>query len=187
MIHPVLARMKKVSLIFSFALLMFLPARLSGQNYRLPAGAVVIETQPLKSGAHANRALLLWMLRPGRHPRDAPDDVYSCPEETRGSYYSGPTRVSLVDTQSRQIINTLKISDEHFEEEDYFDVPYQIHDGHYHVAGVREGEQGKPVGMWLRDYNGDGQALEFAPFDALACMGLSTTLIGYSEARDRVI
>jgi hypothetical protein len=41
--------------------------------------------------------------------------------------------------------------------------------------------------MWLKDYNGDGKALEFALFDALACMGLDTTLIGYSEKQDRVI
>jgi hypothetical protein len=41
--------------------------------------------------------------------------------------------------------------------------------------------------MWLRDYNGDGRAEEFALFDALACMGLPTTLIGYSESKDRVV
>jgi hypothetical protein len=41
--------------------------------------------------------------------------------------------------------------------------------------------------MRLRDYNGDGRAQEFALFDALACMGLATTLIGYSESKDMVI
>jgi len=41
--------------------------------------------------------------------------------------------------------------------------------------------------MWLRDYNGDGKAWEFALFDAEACMGLATTLIGYSEHQDKVI
>ena len=41
--------------------------------------------------------------------------------------------------------------------------------------------------MRLKDYNGDGRALEFALYDAWACMGLETTLIGYSERQDRVI
>jgi hypothetical protein len=41
--------------------------------------------------------------------------------------------------------------------------------------------------MCLRDHNGDGDALEFALFDAPACMGLETTLVGYSRARDKVI
>lgn len=41
--------------------------------------------------------------------------------------------------------------------------------------------------MWLGDYNGDGKALEFAFFDADACMGLQTTLVGYSESQDKVV
>jgi hypothetical protein len=41
--------------------------------------------------------------------------------------------------------------------------------------------------LWLKDYNGDGKALEFALFDAEACMGLDTTLIGSSERQDKVI
>ena len=72
--------------------------------------------------------------------------------------------------------------------EDSFDIPYHIQKGfYYHVEGVPKGKEGKPTIMWLKDYNGDGHAWEFALFDAIACMGLPTTLIGYSEAQDRVI
>ena len=171
-----------LSLHTSFSVSSF--AQRKSQNYRLPAGALIIETQPVKT----NRALILWMLRPKRVPRDVPDEPYTCPEETRGSYYNGATRVSLVDTQTRRIINTLKIRQEYNEGADEFDIPYKIHSGsYYHVAGVPAGREGKPTIMWLRDYNGDGQALEFALFDALACMGLQTTLIGYSERQDKVI
>jgi hypothetical protein len=53
---------------------------------------------------------------------------------------------------------------------------------YYHVEGVSKDREGKPAIMRMRDYNGDGKALEFALFDALACMGLETTLIGYSAA-----
>ena len=68
------------------------------------------------------------------------------------------------------------------------DIPYRIESGrYYHVPGVPQGKEGKPTIMWLKDYNGDGHAWEFALFDAIACMGLPTTLIGYSEAQDRVI
>jgi hypothetical protein len=40
---------------------------------------------------------------------------------------------------------------------------------------------GKPKIMLLKDYNGDGEALEFALFDAWTCSDLVTTLIGYSR------
>lgn len=41
--------------------------------------------------------------------------------------------------------------------------------------------------MDLKDYNGDGTALEFAFFDAESCSGLRTQLVGYSPRKDRVI
>jgi hypothetical protein len=129
------------------------------------------------------------MSSPTKHPRDlSPADPYTCPEETRGSYYSGRTRVSLVDAKSRSVINTVKIEQEYIKGEDTFDIPYQIHSGsYYHVKGVPKGQEGKPTIIQLKDYNGDGKALEFALFDALFCMGLQTTLIGYSERQDKVI
>jgi hypothetical protein len=128
------------------------------------------------------------MVRPTTHPRDTPADPYTCPEYTRGSYYSGATRVSLVDSQTRRIINTVKVSQAPGEGVDQFDIPYNIRsDYYYHVEGVPKETEGKPTIMWLRDYNGDGKAWEFALFDAQACMGLATTLIGYSERQDKVI
>jgi len=116
--------------------------------------------------------------------------LYSCPEETRGSYYSGPARVSLADTTTRRIINTVHIRETYQDEEgaDEFDLPYRIHSGsYYRVPGMPVGREGKPQIMWLQDYNGDGKALEFALFDAPACMGLQTALFGYSERQDKVI
>jgi len=157
-------------------------------DYEFPPGARVIETRAINTKAHPNRALVLWMLRPTTNPRDETDEIYTCPEETRGSYYSGPTRVSLVDTATRRVINTVEIKQEYNEEsEDSFDIPYKIHRGHYHVNGVRGQDEGRPTIISVRDYNGDGLAHEFALFDAQACMGLQTTLIGYSERQDKVI
>ena len=154
----------------------------------LPAGARVIEQRALDSKTHPNRALVLWMLRPAKHPREVPDETYTCPEYTRGSYYSGPTRVSLIDSRRRRVINTVVIKPDYWEAGDTFDLPFQILPGlSYRVAAAQGGKEGKPVIMWLSDYNGDGKAFEFALFDAMACMGLETTLIGYNEARDRVV
>jgi hypothetical protein len=157
--------------------------------YGLPAGAHVVEERVLDLGGGKGRALVLWMLRPKKEPFWGGDeDPYTCPDETRGSYYTGPTRVSLVDTAARRAVNTVRVTQEYSEGEDAFDVPYSIRrGGHYHVEGVAEGKAGRPQLMWLRDYNGDGEALEFALFDAQACMGLQTALFGYSRKQDRVI
>jgi hypothetical protein len=178
--------------------------KLAGQDdkkFELPSGAVIIEEQPLGSKKHPDRALILWMVNPTKNPSDAqkdPEAPYTCPDETRGSCYSGPTRVSLLNTTTRTVINTIGIKDGHFErgegledKADSFAIPYAIRKGYYyHVEGegdAPEGVEMKARVMWLKDYNGDGRAMEFALFDSAYCMGLLTTLIGYSEWQDRVI
>jgi hypothetical protein len=172
---------------------LFLLGLQTGGNYGLPRGAKVVEVQQLNSKTHPDRALILWMLTPKRYPREGSikDNVYTCPEETTGHHYTGPTRVSLYDTAARKVINTIKVRVEHgngVADGDTFAVPYKIEGGrHYHVPGRKRGEEGKPVLMLLRDYNGDGRAAEFALFHAENCMTLFTTLFGYSEKQDRVI
>jgi hypothetical protein len=130
------------------------------------------------------------MLSPKKNPSDyGTDEPIPCPDQTRGSHYSGPTRVSLLNSATNTIINTIRILSENEERADTFDVPYAIRRGYYYRVAARVGRtvEARPTIMWLRDYNGDGKALEFVLFDALACMGLETSLIGYSEKQDRVI
>jgi hypothetical protein len=152
----------------------------------LPQGARVLEERPVPSRAHSNRGLVLWMQEPERHPRDMdPDDPYTCPEETRGSYWSGPAFVSLVDLKAKKILATLALDGGEW---DAFDLPYQIHAGSYYlVEHPGKDKEGRPTLLNLRDVNGDGRAQEFVLYEADACMGLGTTLIGYSEKQDRVI
>src|SRR5260370_40844751 len=90
---------------------------LAQSNIRgLPKGAVIVETRKVWAAGHAHRALVLWVLSPTKHPTDyGPNDPYSCPDETRGSHYSGPTRVSLVNSATNTILNTLKISEDEAE------------------------------------------------------------------------
>lgn len=178
-----------VFLLTGFTLTGLAQAKPTANAYGLPQGAVVVEVRSLVTAGHGDRSLILWMLKPKRYPRtiDA-DGPYTCPEETRGNFFQGPTRVSLFNTLSKKIINTVEIQDAS-DGTDSFDIPYKIRDGYYyHVEGaVRKNVEAKPQILWLRDYNGDGRAMEFALFDAWACMGLETTLIGYSEIQDKVV
>jgi hypothetical protein len=161
----------------------------------LPGGAVLLESRPLPPSAHADRMLELWMLNPQKHSR-VEGEVYTCPERTRGSYYSGPTRVSLVNTASSEIINTVLVTIRSVTEsggkkeernEDNFDIPYLIRRDLYRVDAPSRGGEGKPTIINLKDYNADGRTLEFALFDAESCSDVAVQLIGYSVAKDKVI
>jgi len=93
------------------------PALLNAQTSAasdLPPGAQVLEERPVPSQVHPNRGLVLWMQEPERHPRESePDEPYTCPEETQGSYWTGPAFVSLVDLKAKKVLDTLAIqSDE---------------------------------------------------------------------------
>lgn len=150
---------------------------------QLPPGAVVIERATVRS----DRELVLWMVKPKKFDRgpNSKDNPYTCPERTRGHHYIGPTRVSLVEPATKRVLNTVLI---HPYKEDSFDVPYRIvPDYYYSVPGAKPGEEGQPKLLDLRDFNGDGLPLEAAFYEAQACMGLLTTLVGYSPKRDRVI
>lgn len=178
----------KLGFLFCCFIVFAAPSRAQSNIQGLPGDAVILERRKLLPPVRANREIVLWMIKPSKNPNNyPPDEIYTCPDQSRGSYYSGPTRVSLVDSGTRAIINTLKILNEYEAGGDKLDLPYAIRRGYYYrVEAVKKGEV-KPNIIWLRDYNGDGRALEFAFFDAVACMGLQTTLIGYSTKQDRVI
>jgi len=156
---------------------------LTAQVPVLPAAAVVLEERQLPSNNHPPRALVLWMLSP--QPSECPsaeDYAPSCPDETRGCYWRGPTRVSLIDPVHRRVINTVNIT-EPVNGEDSFDVPRRLYsNGPYHVD-----HDHRPTILWLRDYNHDGVRTEFALFDRETCSDLFTALFGHSSRQDRVI
>jgi hypothetical protein len=173
----------------AFVLLLLLVPTTRAQTrrapYGLPAGARVIEERALELRDGKKRSLVLWMVGPKKYPRSEEDgETYTCPEETRGSFYQGPARVSLVDTAAGRVVNTVKVMEDG---EDSFDLPYRIHAGSYYHVPAAAGADGRPTILQLKDYNGDGRAHEFALYDAWACMGLGTALFGYSEKQDGVI
>jgi hypothetical protein len=148
----------------------------------LPADAVLVEARKVTPG----RALVLWMTDVKREPDPCPsrfDWAPSCPDRTQGCHYNGLVHVSLVDTAKRALVNTLDVIGP-LEGIDDVDIPYKVMTpGPYHYSRVTR----KPQIIRLRDYNGDGKALEFAIFDAETCSDLFTALFGYSERQDRVI
>ncbi len=165
-----------------FLLSLFLPS--AANDYGLPEGAKVLETQSIPA---KNRTMVLWMKNPKRVPRDTSEELYTCPEYTRGHYYSGKLRVTLIDSSTKKSLQVLEIESSDGADVTS-DIPYKIEAGHYyHVPNGKPKTEAKPKIMWLRDYNGDGKAFEFALFDAIACMGLPTSLIGYSETQDKII
>jgi len=95
--------------------------------------------------------------------------------------------VSLIDTNDNHVINTIRIRSS-WQNEQSFDVPYKIARFFYRVDGpLNDNGEGRPKILWLKDYNGDGDALEFALFSADNCTIVETTLFGYSKSQDRVI
>ncbi len=168
-----------VSFLFSFSCLAF---NLFAQD--IPKSAVIIE----KANVTPTRQIVLWMPNPKKNPRDEEDDIYTCPDQTRGHYYSGVAKVSLIDLKTKKTINTIEIlSDGFADDKNTLDLPYLIQRGYYDVVKLNKNKEGKPTLLKLSDYNNDGKPHEFAIFDAVACMGLETTLIGYSEKQDKVI
>ncbi len=158
----------------------------------LPPEAVIIETQPITRINNPNRLLVLWMINPNQHCKI--NDIYTCPDYALGSIYTGPTRVSLVDTRGIKIINTVKIVLS--ENEDLMAISYRIHKDMWYkfyfplrkLQGAEDEIEIYTKIMQLMDYNGDGKPLEFSLMaPPPACMGWSTTLIGYSEKQDKVI
>src|SRR5215831_9290886 len=73
----------------------------------LPNGAFVVETRALPQSVHSHRLLVLWMLSPATS--ECPSTP-SCFDVTRGCYLRGPTRLSLIDTASDRIVNTIPIA-----------------------------------------------------------------------------
>ena len=178
--------MKTLLLLFAFAIAAASHVPCRGQ---IPKGATILEER----GLPKHRKLILWMPNAVKHPYEN-GDIYTCPDMSRGSFYSGDVRVTLVDLITGKVINTLEVKgnddsvDSTPQSRDPLDLPYAIRSGYYYyVPNGSSKTERKPRIMNLKDYNGDGKALEFALFDAPACMGLPTSLIGYDEPKDRVI
>jgi len=150
----------------------------------IPAGGMVIEYADLSAATGKPRGLVLWMQNPSRVEM-APGE-YTCNDRTRGSHFTGPARLSLVDLEKHQAINTIAFRAPGVDA-DSFDIPYRVRPGYYAVPGVEGNNEGKPVLLSLKDWNGDGHAAEFVLFNADGCGSVATAMLGYSFATDRAV
>src|SRR5262249_2568545 len=120
----------------------------------LPANARILEVRQLPLTGGIGRSLVLWMVEPKAFPLhdeelvnpDDEADVYTCPDYTRGWYFRGPTRVSLVDTSQNTVLNTIEIRvalNKGWLDE--FDIPYRIQPWYYRVEPPLRAGEGKPI------------------------------------------
>jgi hypothetical protein len=132
----------------------------------IPKEAEILEMKSLPSELRTGRALVIWMLSPEDHPvSNFLQDPDTCPEYTRQAFKRGQTRISLVNTSTMRVINSVAVS---YGEDDEFDLPY------------------KPELLALRDVDGDGVAAEFFLYDRPSCDVLDTYVFGYSTTKDHV-
>lgn len=163
-------------------------AFLAGRTDLLPADARIIEYAALGPDA-PDRAYVLWMLAPRRNEHEK-GEIYTCPDQSRGSYWSGPTRLSLLDTRKGVLRNTIPIADP-LEEGDSFDLPYRIpaSDNFPYFVPQASGkdQEGRPALLTLRDLTGDGKAREFFLASAGNCMLLLSAAFGYDPKKDQAL
>jgi len=163
-------------------------AFLAGRANLLPTDAKIIEYAALGPDAPA-RAYVLWMLAPKRneHPKG---EVYTCPERSRGSYWSGPTRLSLLDVQKGALRNTIPIADP-LETGDSFDLPYRIPAAsefpYFVPQPAGQDQEGRPALLTLGDLTGDGKAREFYLASAGNCMLRLYSVFGHDPVKDQAV
>jgi hypothetical protein len=157
----------------------------------LSSTAKIVDVQELSEMDHAHRALVLWMINPTQHFKL--DYVNTCPEQGQGSTYVGPTRISLVDTENMQIVNTVELG---YGGQDSMSISYRNSTDNWYpyyfpfqnLSEAKKTIDFAPKLLNLQDYTGDGKALEFAILTPpLGCVGFSHVLAGYSEKQDKAV
>jgi hypothetical protein len=154
----------------------------------LPAGAAAVETARLNLKSGQPRVLVLWMSSRTRVARAG--EFSYCGDYVYGDHWSGPARLSLVDSRKKSLINTIEInSDRHAPDNSggIFRIPYFVSSVYYRVPRRNRKKEGVPRILHLRDMTGEGQRAQFVLFDYLACGIANTSVFGYSLKADRAV
>jgi hypothetical protein len=153
----------------------------------LPPEARVIETADAAHIAGKPRVIVLWMEHPTRHS----DGFEYCGTSVEGSdFYEGPTRLSLIDSATPRLLNTVKILAPRSDSqgmEDSFSIPLVVSTGYYFVPRPNASGQGVPEILHLRDLTGEGKPAQFALFLYEACGLVYTGAFGFQPRADRVV
>ena len=176
---------------------------------KLPYKSKIIEFKSLSDRGMPDRAIIYWI----ENPRVfisclEEDEYYDCGNSMIGlGQYFGKIKFSLINTNDSTIINTLDLSniDRHISEngelfketQECMETPFcspnksNIHALcsriMYNVIGGDSISEGLSEILYLDDYNGDGDALEFAIYLSGDCMTCESALFGYSKKQDRLI
>lgn len=153
----------------------------------LPSDALIVETADLHASGGKNRMLVLWMRGPKKEVR-APGPGF-CGDFVYGDSWVGPTKLSLIDTASRKVLNTISVMGPAYDRDpaDSFRIPFWVGNQYYHVPAVNSKKEGKPKILHLQDLTGDGIASEFVLFMHSACGIVETSVLGYQTLSDRVL
>lgn len=175
------------------------------QQLGLPHDAQIFEWQSLPQTT--DRMLVLWL----KAPYVSIDllETYTCPEYTQGkAYFEGEAYLSLVNTRSNKVVNTIPFGFPPYSYEDtiastihhrcVWDNPIPISalqreqtggamSGKYFTRQSTDTTDGPVTILHLEDFNRDGRAYEFGAFKNYACAGTSCSLFGYSVVQDRAI
>jgi hypothetical protein len=154
----------------------------------LPVGYQILEQVSIP--VQKPRIVLLWMLNPETRTSDG---YGSCDElmlfgGSQGKSLVGRTRISLVDTSTLRLVNTLELHSA-WGDEDSFEIPILAsRDGIYHnVTETDKSGLGRPTILNLSDYTGEGIRAQFPLFQYAACGDSGGTIVGYSQTHDQVI
>jgi hypothetical protein len=156
-------------------------------QHLLPPDAKVIETAHLNAGRGKTRTLVLWMLRPQtvNRPRDP-----SCSDLMYGDHWYGRTRLSLVDSATRTLVNTIEIQglyEGDDQNEHAFPIPFRVGKDFYNVPAIDKNKKGIPKLLNLRDLTGEGIVGQFVLFEYYTCGSSLGTVVGYSPKADAVV
>jgi hypothetical protein len=165
-------------------------------DYGFDIKDVVIDSVVIEDIKIKNRALILFMKDCKYFESNAEkQDYYTCPEISRGNYYSGKAYLSLVDTDLKKVVQTIKIPGIKYQkadgkiEEKNIDLPIKIRPGNlYPVNNFKSFFQDEtPVVLDLKDFIGDGNKTQFVLFDAIDCAEIDTLLAGYDCEDDKIL
>ena len=150
----------------------------------------MIETADLSAAAGKPRELVLWMERPEKILRnvDHPGESY-CGDSVYGDHWYGPTRLSLVDVEKLEILNTIEVPDffEHPGDGQSFPIPFFVPNDFYNVPKPDARNEGTPMILNLRDLTGEGYSGQFVLFEYEFCGTPLTSVLGYSRVFDRAV
>jgi hypothetical protein len=151
----------------------------------LPASAKILETAEVGSKNGRKRQLVFWMQDPKRVVR--PSGIGYCGDIVEGDHWIGPARLSLVDSNLENIINTVRISSREVSESDDIPIPFWVSNNYWIIPSPGPNREGRPKILALRDLTGEGFANQFVLFLYDACGIVSTSVVGYSKQMDRVL